>query len=315
LSVIDPLNINQLDPSLQSLGTALQEQVPNPFFEIPLFGNLSQTPTIARGQLLRPYPQYQDLWASRVSEGKRRYHSVVAKVERRFRGGWGGRINYAWSRNDDNVMDGNHFSFQGWGFLNSYDPQAEYSRSLSDTPHRLNISGILDLPFGKGKRWLDRGGLADALLGGWSVSATGYYQSGFPIRIRQQNNNAGLFTDIQVPNTVPGVDPDHDGSTVDNLGSYLDPNAWSEAEVFTFGNTPRTDIRVRTPFRKNWDFAFQKSTPVGWARLTVRAEIINAFDHPDFRGPDTRFGNRNFGKITRVTGFPRLLQFMVRLDW
>ncbi len=127
--------------------------------------------------------------------------------------------------------------------------------------------------------------------------------------------HTGLFTAIQVPDVVPGVDPGHTGSTVDNLDSYVNPEAWQEAKAYTFGNTPRTDVRVRTPFRQNWDFAFQKSEPLGGARLTMRAEIINVFDHPDFRGPDTRLGNRRFGKITRVSGFPRTFQFMVRLDW
>ena len=50
-------------------------------------------------------------------------------------------------------------------------------------------------------------------------------------------------------------------------------------------------------------------------RMTVRAEAINAFDHPDFRGLNTNWGHRNFGKITNVGGFPRTLQFMVRFDW
>jgi hypothetical protein len=153
------------------------------------------------------------------------------------------------------------------------------------------------------------------LLGGWSVSATGYYQSGFPIRVWQLNNNTGLFTGFQVPNVVPGVDPGHEGSTEDNLARYLNPDAWSEAEPFTFGNTPRTDTRVRSPLRKNWDFAFQKSEPVAGVRLTIRAELINAFDHADFRGPEIRVGNRNFGRITTVSGFPRTLQFTVRVDW
>ena len=52
------LNINQLDPQYLALGSALLQQVPNPFFGIPQFGALSTPTTIARGQLLRPYPQF-----------------------------------------------------------------------------------------------------------------------------------------------------------------------------------------------------------------------------------------------------------------
>ena len=73
--------------------------------------------------------------------------------------------------------------------------------------------------------------------------------------------------------------------------------------------------RVRSPFRQNWDIAFQKTEPVGPGNLTVRFEIINLFDRPDFDNPNTQFGSRNFGQILNVNGFPRLLQIMIRFNW
>jgi hypothetical protein len=311
-----PVNINQLDPRFLEMGPALLDPVANPFFGNPIFGNLSETPTVSRNQLLRPYPQFGGLSALQVSAGKRRYHSAVLKAERRFRRGWGGRINYVWSRTDDNVIgEGNFFARGNLAALDGYDLNSEYGRSTTDMPHRLNVSAIVELPFGKGKRWLDGEGLANALLGGWSVSAAGFYQSGFPLRIIQRLNNTGLLGDVQRPNVVPGVDPGHSGSTVENLQSYLNPEAWTLAPAFTFGNTPRTDARVRSPSRTNWDFAFQKTQPAGVGNVTARVEVINAFDHPDFDRPETVFGTPNFGKILNVSGFPRLFQFTLRYDW
>jgi hypothetical protein len=70
---------------------------------------------------------------------------------------------------------------------------------------------------------------------------------------------------------------------------------------------------VRTPFKKNWDIAIQKTQRVaGEKTLMVRAGLINAFDNPNFLGPATNFGRSDFGKITQVGRFPRLLQLMVR---
>ena len=311
-----PVNINQVDPRYQSLGSALLDPVPNPFFGNPIFGDLSQSETVPRAQLLRPYPQFGALYALQPSEGRRRYDAAVFRFEKRFRGGYGGRVNYTWSRTDDNVIgEGNAYSNRNGSALDNYDLDAEYSRSITDTPHRLNVSGIVELPFGKGKRWLDSPGLWNALLGGWSVSAAGYLQSGFPIAVSQRLNNTGLLGDVQRPNVVQGVDPGHSGSTVENLDSYLNPDAWALAPAFTFGGAPRTDTRVRTPMRHNWDFAFQKSENVGAGRITARVEIINAFDRPDFNGPVTVLGNPNFGRILDVSGFPRLFQFTVRYDW
>jgi hypothetical protein len=290
--------------------------VSNPFYGNPLFGNLSGTETISRAQLLRPYPQFGDLLARTFGAGRRRYHSAVLRAERRFRSGWGGRVNYTWSRNDDNIFgEGNGFSRREGAAVNRYDLDSEYSRSISDIPHRLNVSGIVELPFGQGKRWLDEGGFCNALFGGWTFSAAGFYQSGFPVAVTQRLNNTGLLGDLQRPNLVPGVDPGHEGSTIENLEIYLNPEGWSQAPAFTFGDAPRTDTRVRTPMRANWDFAFQKTAPVSRGSLTVRAEVINAFDHPDFAGPVVVFGNPNFGKIQAVNGFPRLFQFTLRFAW
>ena len=81
------VNFNQLEPSFQSMGGELLEPVDNPFFGNPIFGSLSETETIPRGQLLRPYPQFLNLWGERVSEGKSRYQSVALKLQRRFRDG------------------------------------------------------------------------------------------------------------------------------------------------------------------------------------------------------------------------------------
>ena len=65
------VNINQLDPQYQALGTALQQTVPNPFFGNPAFGNLSRSATIARGQLLRPFPQFDNVLMHRVNLAQR----------------------------------------------------------------------------------------------------------------------------------------------------------------------------------------------------------------------------------------------------
>jgi hypothetical protein len=310
------VNINQVDPRYQSLGSALLDPVPNPFFGNPLFGELSLSETVPRAQLLRPYPQFDALYALQQSEGRRRYDAAVFRLEKRFRNAYGGRVNYTWSRTEDNVLgEANAYSRRNGSALNNYDLDSEYGSSITDAPHRLNVSGIVELPFGKGKEWLDSEGLWNALFGGWSVSAAGFVQSGFPIAISQRFNNTGLLGDVQRPNVVPGVDPGHSGSTLENLNSYLNPNAWNDAPSFTFGHAPRTDTRIRTPMRHNWDFAFQKSESVGGGRITARLEVINAFDRPDFGGPVTALGNPNFGRILNVNGFARLFQFTFRYDW
>src|SRR5262249_10926267 len=131
-----------------------------------------------------------------VSEGKAQYHSVVVRLERRMAGGWGGRINYTWSSNKNNIFgEHNQFSNDSGSRdrpLNSYDVEAEYGHSITEQPHRVNFGVTYELPFGKGKKQLSEPGIGRVLGGGWSITATGYFQSGFPAAIIQSNNNTGI---------------------------------------------------------------------------------------------------------------------------
>jgi hypothetical protein len=314
------VNINQLDRSQLSQGTKLLEAVPNPMFGNLAFGALGRQATVPRGQLLRPFPQFLDIFAHQVSAGFARYHSMILKFERRITRGWGANINYTFSRNKDNLFgEVNYFSSNSGALARALDNknlEAEFSHSLIEAPHRLNISGVYELPFGKGKKYLDMGGPANWFLGGWQVAGIGSYQSGFPVLIVQNNNNSGLFGSFQRPNIVSGQNPKTSGGTEDRLSRWFNPAAWTEAPPFTFGNAPRTDTRARTPIKANWDIAFQKNQRLSEKfTLQLRAEIINAFNDANFLGPATRFGRSDFGTITQVGGFPRLLQWMARLQF
>ena len=69
-------------------------------------------------------------------------------------------------------------------------------------------------------------------------------------------------------------------------------------------------------FKANWDIAFQKNQRLSEKfTLQLRAEIINAFNDANFLGPATLFGRSDFGRITQVGGFPRLLQWMARVQF
>jgi outer membrane receptor protein involved in Fe transport len=308
------VNINQLDPSYLSLGTALQQLVPNPFFGNAAFGNFSRSATIARGQLLRPFPQFGDVLAHRSNLGRARYDALVAKWDRRLKV-WGASVNYTYGRLMDNQFgESNSFSARQGQALDNTNLDAEYGYSLLDVPHRLNVNASIVLPFGDGHRWATSG-LSNALFGGWSVTMAGRYQNGFPLAIWQSSNNSGLFGSTQRPNIVPGVDPATSGDWESRLTQWMNPAAWSAAPAFTLGNAPRTDSRVRTPNQYTTDLNIQKSLPLGHKTLSVRADILNLFDQPLFTNVVTQFGLANFGSVNQVGGYPRSLQIQVRMNW
>ena len=309
------VNINQLDPKYQSMGAALLDLVPNPFFGNSAFGNLAASPTITRGQLLRPFPQFDNVLAHRVTEGRTRYNALTLKFDKRVRNNWGINANYTFSRLMDNQFgESNTYVNRSGSAINNYDLDAEYAYSLLDLPHRVNINGTVILPFGEGHKWLNEG-VANALLGGWSVSAATRLQNGFPVSVYSSNNNSGLLGSNQRPNVVAGVDPTMSGSVVDRISGYINPAAYSAAPAYTFGNAPRTNPDLRTPGQKNVDLSIQKAQKVAGKTISVRADVLNVFDTPLFTNLVSQYGTSNFGQLTAVGGYARSVQFQVRANW
>ena len=309
------VNINQLDPEYLALGSSLLDLVPNPFFGNPAFGNLASSATITRGQLLRPFPQFTDVLAHRVTEGRSRYNAMTLRFDKRVRNGWGINANYTFSRLMDNQFgESNTYSSRNQSALDNYDLDGEWGHSLLDVPHRLNVNGTLLLPAGPGRRWL-KSGIGGAVLGGWSVTMAARFQNGFPVSVWQSTNNAGLLGSSQRPNIVPGVDLETAGSLEDRLNNWINVAAFTAAPAFTFGNAPRTLSNLRTPGQRNVDLSVQKSQSFGGKTISVRADVLNLFDNPLFTSLQSQFGTSTFGQLTAVGGYARSVQFQVRFGF
>ncbi len=310
------VNINQLDPQYQALGTALQQTVPNPFFGNAAFGNLSRSATIARGQLLRPFPQFDNVLMHRVNLAKARYNALVTRWSKRLSNGYALDISHTFSRLEDNQFgESNTFSNRQLGALDNYDLDREYGVSLLDVAHRLNVNATVELPFGEGRKWL-QDGVASAFAGGWTVTVAGRYQTGFPLNISQSSNNSNLLGSQQRPNIVDGVEVMTTGSQEERaVSGWINPAAFSQAPAFTFGNSPRTNADWRGPGQRTTDLAISKTERIDGKTLAFRMDVLNLFDDPLFIGPITTFGTSNFGQITQVGGFARSLQFQVRVGW
>jgi hypothetical protein len=329
------ININQVPTQYLALGTALSEQVANPFFGLPAssFSSTSAvnpaSATVARRQLLRPFPQFGDILMRQSTLGKSQYHAGVFKFEKRMSNGWGGRINYTYSRLKDNQFgEGNFFSNTATEAQDAYNLDAEYSIGLLDVPHKMTFSPMIELPFGEGKRWANSG-IGNVLLGNWTISSIISIESGFPIAIYTQNNTAGIFNRMTRGN--PGVgDAETDGSRTDRITppagaactvepcgtgvEWLNRAAFTAPPPFTLGTLPRTLSDVRTPHRNNWDFSAAKSVRLkGSMRGEIKFEVLNVTNTPKVRGPEARPDNAAFGQIRTQSGFMRLTQLTFRL--
>ena len=309
------ININQIDPKYLPLGSALLDLVPNPFFGNPAFGNLANSATITRGQLLRPFPQFDNVLAHRVTDARTRYNAMTLRFDKRLRNNWGVNANYTFSRlMDDQFGESNTYSNRNQAALDNYDLDGEWGYSLLDVPHRVNVNGTFIVPVGAGHKWLSSG-LGNALLGGWSVTAAGRFQNGFPVSVWQSSNNSGLLGSSQRPNIVAGVPLATSGSLEDRLTNWINAAAFTAAPAFTFGNAPRILQELRTPGQRNVDLSIQKMQTFSGRTVAVRADVLNVFDNPLFTTLQSQFGTPTFGQLTAVGGFARSVQLQVRFGW
>jgi hypothetical protein len=311
------MNINQLPMQYLSMGSKLNTAVANPFYGHGGTGVIGSA-TVAQSQLLLPYPEYSTI-GEVTNPAYAQYDSMIIKAQKRMSGGLTFLASLTWSKNYDNewAMGGSNAfnTFSGSTPAsqpqNYYNLNAEWALSAVDTPLRFSDSFTYELPFGKGKRYLNSHKWMDYAVGGWQVNGTMIYQTGFPLFIYQQNLNSNIGTGEQRPNAT-GISPSMSGSVLDRLNGYINPAAFSQAPAFTFGNLGR-NINYRGPGMANWDTSIFKNFKIH-ERFNgqFRAETLNTFNSPLFANPNTQFGAASFGKITYQANLPRQLQLGVR---
>jgi hypothetical protein len=332
------ININQVPAQYLSLGAALLEQVPNPFFGLPAGQGKSVTSaTIQRRELLRPFPQFNNILMRQATLGESQYHAAVLKFEKRMSNGWAGRINYTYSRlNDNQFAESNFFSSAATEMelvdisKDDYGVSREYGLGLLDVPHKITIAPIFELPFGEGKKWL-QSGVGAAILGNWTISSIIGIESGFPMQIRNLNNNLNIFSRVQYASLGTG-DPATEGTRYERIappsgsscvtgnecgvGRWLNPAAYVQSPANTPGTVPRTQGDLRTPHRNNWDFSAAKEVNLkGSMRGEIKLEVLNLTNTVKVTGPIATVGSTTFGEIRTQSGFMRLTQLTFRLSF
>jgi hypothetical protein len=331
LTTAGNVNINQVDPKYLPLGAALTQTVPNPFFGNPNAGTFASRATIERNQLLRPYPQFLNVNQTETNLGKSQYHAGVISLRKRMTW-WSGSFSYTYSRLSDNQFGQGNYYTSAPGLLNAYtfiegssyfNPDAEYGRSLIDSPHKLSATPTVQLPFGEGRRFFNESKVANAILGNWTIAAVIQMQSGFPIGVSQNTNNTNLLGANQRPNVVPGQSFLVPGGITDRLRDdpsddrYLNEAAFAAAPAGTFGNSPRILPDTYSPWRNSTDLAINKDIRFGGGkRAGLRLEIINVFDNPWYAAmTSVAVGNASFGRVESQGNYSRTMQITARFSF
>jgi hypothetical protein len=250
-----------------------------------------QNPTIPLQQLLRPYPHFCSVSEQEALVGNSYYDALQLTYTHRFSSGFSVLASYTFSKFIDNVAGNNGWAASGpTSIRNYYNLAAEKSVDSNDIPHSLVVSYIYELPVGRGKKVGSAvSAPVNAVIGGRQVSGISTFKQGFPLSIMTANNTLGQFGGNRRPNVVGGYHISN--PSIDrwfNVAAFQDP-----ANPFDFGNAQRYISQLRSPGYQNWDLAMQKYWHFTESmRLQFRAELFNAWNHPQFYAPNQFLGNR-----------------------
>jgi hypothetical protein len=290
-------------------------------FSQNLPGNLGPGHLI-QGQLDRPYPEYGGLNLNGYGCCDSSYNSLQATVTKRFSGGGTLLAAYTWAKlmsNTDTLTSwleggttGGVGAVQDWNNLRN-----EWSLSSQNVSQRLVISYVLDLPFGRGKRYLSGvTGFANKMISGWGIDGVTTVQTGFPLKISEANGTPlsalGLGIGTLRPNTIVGCNSSLSGSDGKRLSEWFNTSCFAPPPAYGFGSEARVDPKLRMDGPANFDFAAFKRTTFGPSErmgIEFRAEFFDLFNHPQFGPPNESAGSNTFGVVNSTVNTPRLIQF------
>jgi hypothetical protein len=338
------LDFDQLPTKYLSLGSKLMDNVPNPLASVITDPNsyLSQS-QVAYNETLRPFPEYTYLQATRSLPGAdSQFDALNAKYTWSFSQGLSSVTSYQWSKN----MDDGSEALIGWSIGNmwrdSTNPKLDYAVSTHDVPQSFAEALLYQLPYGHGRQF---GGTApqivNQIVGGWNLSGAVRLSSGLPFSnpVNFGWNPLGNFgfPGNALPNLVGNPMARHRGMNswlnmdafqgtvygTTNTMSCSDPgNNPCNPYLYQWGNEPQRYSTLREAPMKNVDLGLGKEFGVERVRAELRADFLNAFNHPVYGGYFYGFSNieenlyaTNFGQVYGTRNDPRNIQVALKLTF
>jgi hypothetical protein len=268
--------------------------------------------------------QYSYLRTMR-SNGFGDYHGMLWTARKRFSNGDQLEFNYTWSKSID--IGSTPESSTGGTVINVFDRTLFRAVSDYDTRHQWNANFVYGLPFGRGKKFVDRGGVANAVIGGWQLSGLYRQTSGLPTSIL---NGRFWPTNWNITGNATQVGQFADGSNKNAPappGGTSGPNLFQNpaAAVAAFDYTLPGGVGARNNVRGdgnfNIDMGLGKSFAMPYSEkhtLQFRWEVFNVTNTTRF-DPYVASGTLgtlgSFGKHTDTLTNPRVMQFSLRYDF
>ncbi len=321
------------------------------------YNNVSQL--LPAGTSTVPYVPFPDFGGGsyQATVGDSTYHGLQTKLEQQFRSGLTYLLTYTYSKTMSDAGDllngGTTGSLRAYAVPGLEGPRFDWGPANFDIRNVFHFSGGYQLPFGKDRRYMNRGGIGNAVLGGWAVNWITTLQGGQPLNFgcNTGTTSGTSCNDIKVPGQSPQL-----GIKVKPIDGANRPFWINNAAAFNqpcqLGGTPTNPVPIPDsppgcvpvtgsavlgdrpgqtvgPGFHRLDFSAFKEFKLS-ERFTMqfRAEFFNILNHPNFNAPN--FGGNgvvaiggsgnitdpHFGEVgsTRDAPFdPRQIQFALKL--
>jgi hypothetical protein len=268
---------------------------------------------LANSNLARPFPKFGSIQVM-SAPGHSSYHALYLKLQRRFSQGLTFLSSFSWGKSIDNgsgirTTDGDSLTPS-----NNYDLRLERGLSAFDFRRRLTTSWLWELPFGKDKRWMSHGGIADLVLGGWQVGGILTLQDGFPFTVTCGPGNIQNGGGVCYPDAT-GVDwrlPASERSRTRYFNTDAFVDRIPAGGPFRYGTVGRNSligpglVSLDASVNKKFDLTDSKY-------VELRVEAFNLPNHPIWSQPGSQLRTPTYGVITSTRLDSRQIQIGLKL--
>jgi Carboxypeptidase regulatory-like domain len=270
--------------------------------------NTALFPAAGAVALRQPFPAYGGSFSYDENVGNSSYNALQAKLQKSLSFGLNLLASYTWSKSLDIQSEGQSGSIE-----TIYDLGRDWGPSDYNRTQLFVLSGIYQLPVGKGKRYLaNANGFTRAALGGWNLGWIATLTSGQPFTIASGGDPANVGGGSQRAQVLGNP---NSGFT-QGLNEWFNTAAFAVPAAYTFGNEGRNNMVG--PAFKNLDITASKNFAITERfNLQFRAEFFNILNHPNFGTPDGTVTDAAFGQITAIApnAAPREIQFALKASF
>jgi hypothetical protein len=241
-----------------------------------------------------------------------KYHALYLKMQKRFSHGISFLSSFSYGKSIDNGSGIRTSVGDPLTPSNNYDLELETGPSAFDFRKRWTTSWIWELPFGEDRRFMNRGGIADFVLGGWQLGGILTLQDGFPFTVSCGPGNVQNGGGQCRPDPT-GDDPqlaagERSRTRWFNTNAYVDRNP--VGGPFRYGTVHRNS--VVGPGIKSFDMSINKIFAVGSDNIEFRVEVFNLPNVPIWGQPGSQLRTPNYGVITSTRMDSRQIQLVVK---